>query len=211
MNRAALKQEAKNAMNSAQPNPVLVTLAMFGILIGAGFVSGIVMGILSFLGYFGAFLGSLVSLAVVLCAYTVVFGYYSYSLKVFKREAVGIPELWSYIGQLLKIIGLFLWMALFIMLWSMLLYIPGIIAAIRYSQAIFIMIENPEKGIRECVNESKMMMQGRWGEYFVLCLSFIPWVLLTSVTLIIAGLYVIPYMCTTMAGYYEMIKNAPRG
>ena len=44
-------------------------------------------------------------------------------------------------------------MSLFIMLWSCLCYIPGIIAALRYSQAFYILAEDPNKGIRQCVNE----------------------------------------------------------
>ena len=105
-----------------------------------------------------------------------------------------------------KVFGLSLWMSLFIFLWACLCYIPGIIAALRYSQAFYILAENPEKGIRQCVNESKMMMSGRLWEYFVLQLSFILWTLLGAVTCGIANLYVTPYMTITNAGYYLSLK-----
>ena len=90
--------------------------------------------------------------------------------------------------------------------WSLLCFIPGIIAGLRYSQAFFILAENPEKGIRQCVNESKVLMSGRLWEFFVLQLSFIPWLILTSITCGIAGLYVTPYTTITYAGYYLSLK-----
>lgn len=87
--------------------------------------------------------------------------------------------------MLLKIFGLSLWMGLFIMLWSCLCYIPGIIAALRYSQAFYILAEDPNKGIRQCVNESKELMSGHLWEFFVrsfpsssgICLQVLPAVL----------------------------------
>ena len=97
-------------------------------------------------------------------------------------------------------------MCLFIMLWSCLCYIPGIIAMLRYSQAFYILAEDPNKGIRQCVNESKELMSGHLWEFFVLQLSFILWYLLTGVTCGIASLYVTPYTEITNAGYYLSLK-----
>ena len=62
-----------------------------------------------------------------------------------------------------------LFQSLFIFLWSLLLIVPGIIAAIRYSQAFFILADDPSKGIRQCMDESKAMMNGNKMKYF--CLS----------------------------------------
>ena len=164
----------------------------------------------AFLNYapsIGAFLIYLVVAIVIgLLIGTVQFGYYAYSLKVFKHEEAGISELLAYFPMLLKIFGLSLWMGLFIMLWSCLCYIPGIIAALRYSQAFYILAEDPNKGIRQCVNESKELMSGHLWEFFVLQLSFILWYLLTGVTCGIASLYVTPYTEITNAGYYLSLK-----
>ena len=127
-------------------------------------------------------------------------------VKVFKHEETGVGELFGYFSLFLKIFGLSLWISLFVWLWSLLCFIPGIIAGLRYSQAFFILAENPEKGIRQCVNESKVLMSGRLWEFFVLQLSFIPWLILTSITCGIAGLYVTPYTTITYAGYYLSLK-----
>ena len=50
-------------------------------------------------------------------------------------------------------------MGLFVFLWALLLFIPGIIAAYRYALAPYLMAQYPEKGIRECVDESKALMR----------------------------------------------------
>ena len=43
---------------------------------------------------------------------------------------------------------------LFVGLWSLLFWIPGIIAAYRYSQAYYILAENPDKGIMDCIRRA---------------------------------------------------------
>ena len=201
MNRALLKQDAKDAMKAANPHPVLTTLVFWAIQLAAQIILGIVSSICGFTTYFAAAISSgmyedsaflnyapsigafliylVVAIVIGLLIGTVQFGYYAYSLKVFKHEEAGISELLAYFPMLLKIFGLSLWMSLFIMLWSCLCYIPGIIAALRYSQAFYILAEDPNKGIRQCVNESKELMSGHLWEYFVLQLSFILWYLLS--------------------------------
>ena len=230
MNRALLKQDAKNAMSMANPHPVLTTLAFMAIQVAAqvvlylvstifGVASCLTMGIMMESGGYysdysaantvstaGILIYLVVAVLLSLVLGVVQFGYTAYSLKVFKGEETGVNELFSHFSMIFKVFGLSLWMGLFIFLWSCLCYIPGIIAALRYSQAFYILAENPDKGIRQCVNESKMMMSGRLWEYFVLQLSFILWTLLGAVTCGIANLYVTPYMTITNAGYYLSLK-----
>ena len=96
---------------------------------------------------------------------------------------------------------------IFVMLWTCLLIIPGIIMAYAYSQSFRIMIENPELSPMECIRESKRIMKGRKLDLFVLQLSFIPWILLVAVTLGIASIYVYPYMQLTETNFYHKIKE----
>lgn len=215
MNRALLKQDAKNAMRLANPHPVLTTLVLLVVFIALYFVMGIVVSVFSLTGFItgydsvnalGMSLATILNFVIGLVMLVVVFGYTAYSLKVFKQEDTGIQELFAYFPMLLKIIGLSLWIVLFTMLWSCLCIIPGIIAGLRYSQAYFVLAENPDMSIRDCVNESKALMSGRLWEFFVLQLSFIPWILLSYVTCGIALLYVVPYMQITQAGYYLSLK-----
>lgn len=215
MNRALLKQDAKDAMRLANPHPVLTTLILLVVSIAGTFLINIITGIFGFtgavLGYgsanmLDAFLSMVAAIVVEVVLGAVQFGYAVYCLKVFKQEDTGINELFSYFPMMLKVLGLTIWMSLFIALWSCLCVIPGIIAALRYSQAFFVLAENPDLSIRDCVNESKMLMSGRLWELFVLQLSFLPWLLLVTVTCGIATLYVEPYMQITFAGYYLSLK-----
>ena len=100
--------------------------------------------------------------------------------------------------------------AVFTMLWSMLFIIPGIIKAISYSMSYFILSENDDMTALEALNESKRITQGRKGDLFVLYLSFIPWFLLCMITFGLAYIYVGPYMQTTLANYYNKIKDTTK-
>ena len=53
-----------------------------------------------------------------------------------------------------------------IFLWSLLLFVPGIIAGIRYSMTFFILADNPNITAREAINKSKDMIEGRKYEFF---------------------------------------------
>ena len=92
---------------------------------------------------------------------------------------------------------------LFTFLWSLLFYIPGIIKAISYSQAMYIVAENPGISALEAINRSKAMMHGHKMDYFVLGFSFIGWALLGAITFGIAYIYVIPYMSATMVNFHN--------
>ena len=214
MNRALLKQDAKEAMRSANPSPVLTTLAFFAISLAFTFFANIFTLIQAFSGKSGSdgFIGWLVY-AVITILFSLLlgciqFGYYVYSLKVFKKQDPGITELFSHFPMLLKVLGLSLYMSILVWLWSLLLFIPGIIAALRYSQAFFVLAENPDWSAGDCIRESKKLMKGHLVEYIFLLLSFFFWGLLTLITFGLASLYVLPYMQVTFAGYYLSLKPA---
>lgn len=125
MNRALLKQDAKDAMKAANPHPVLTTLVFWAIQLAAQIILGIVSSICGFTTYFSAAISSgmyedsaflnyapsigafliylVVAIVIGLLIGTVQFGYYAYSLKVFKHEEAGISELLAYFPMLLKI------------------------------------------------------------------------------------------------------------
>lgn len=93
-----------------------------------------------------------------------------------------------------KSIGLAFMKGLYIALWSMLLVIPGIIAAYRYAMADYILYQNPEMGVMDALRESKQRMVGRKWRMFCLEISFIGWQMLALVPawllLIGGGVYV---------------------
>ena len=69
---------------------------------------------------------------------------------------------------------------IFVCLWSMLLVVPGIIAAIRYSQAFYVLADDPDARPMECIRRSKELMNGNKGKFTLLTLSFLPWLILAA-------------------------------
>lgn len=96
---------------------------------------------------------------------------------------------------------------IFVSLWSMLFLIPGIIAALKYSMAYYIKIDNPSMSAMECIKASKEMMKGHCGEYFVLFLSFIGFAIVGALCLGLGGLWLTPYMSMSQAFFYLKIKG----
>ena len=102
----------------------------------------------------------------------------------------------------------YLLMTIFILLWCLLLIVPGIIAAFSYSMTFYIIADNPEIGPLEAIRKSKEMMRGMKWKYFCLSFRFIGWSLLCLLTLCIGYLWLMPYMMTSMAEFYEDLKKA---
>ena len=103
----------------------------------------------------------------------------------------------------IKVIGL---MSIYIFLWCLLLFIPGIIKSYSYCFAPYISMDNDELTAEECINESMKLTNGYKMKLFLLDLSFIGWYLLCIVTLGIAILWVVPYHETARIALYEDIK-----
>lgn len=219
MDRVQLKMDAKAAMQQANPHPVLVSLVYMVILAAISFVISMMSGFSSVFTalvsdpdaaaaiYAGMMIPSLLlSLVSTLVTGFLQMGYTAYTLRVINRQPAGINDLFAYARYCLKIWGLNIVMGFFVFAWSLLLWVPGIVAMYRYSQAYYILAENPEKGIMDCINESKAMMYGHKMDKFVLDLSFILWFLLAGVTCGLAGLYVTPYVEITNAAFYNSLK-----
>ncbi len=98
--------------------------------------------------------------------------------------------------------------SLFTFLWSLLFIIPGIIKALAYSQAPYIIAENPNMPAMEALRQSERMMAGRKMDYFVLNLSFIGWALLAIPTLGLIAIWLEPYMQMTMINFYSDLKSS---
>ncbi len=189
MNRAQLKAAAKQQIKGN---------------IGTLFLITLVIGAASFLVALIPVVGALVSTLVITPAATLAVSMIYLDLAKnmtpdFSKLADGFKDFWSAF-KVTFLIGLF------VMLWSLLLFIPGIIKAISYSMSMYILAENKGMSAREAIGRSKEMMDGHKMEFFVLNLSFIGWILLCYVTLGIALIWVLPYINTTLANFYQAIK-----
>lgn len=96
---------------------------------------------------------------------------------------------------------------LYVVLWGLLLIIPGIIAAVSYSMTFYIMADDPSLEPVQAIDRSKKMMYGYKMKYFTLSLRFILLAFLCVLTLGIGFLWLIPYINIVNARFYDDIKG----
>ena len=81
----------------------------------------------------------------------------------------------------LELAWLMLVINLLVMIWTIFLVIPGLIALYRYRQAWYLKSENPGWSAMKCLSESGRMMRGFKWRAFCLDFSFIGWFLILGV------------------------------
>jgi uncharacterized membrane protein len=117
-------------------------------------------------------------------------GYSIFALALFRNEEPGISQIFYGFERFGQSLGLYLLICIFVLLWFLIPVagvVLSIIAVLRYSQAFYIMADNPGLGINECITRSKMMMMGNKTKYFILGLSFIGWVILAAIPPVLAA------------------------
>lgn len=100
-------------------------------------------------------------------------------------------------------LGAYLLVALFTLLWLLLLIIPGIIAAHAYSQTLYILAGDRSVGPLEAIRRSKQMMAGKKWKLFCLNLWFMCLSILCLFTLGIGLLWLFPYMNASFAAFHD--------
>ena len=178
-------------------------------------------------------------LFVLLIAGPLTLGCSIFALSIFRNEEASIGQIFYGFERFGKALGLALLVTLFVILWFL---IPvaglalGVIAAFKYSQVFFIMADNPDIGIVECIARSKHIMDGNKAKLFVLELTFIGWGILASIPtamlevmarndpmmllspgyhlisfVLSAGfMFLMAYVMVTTAGFYEMASGLLR-
>lgn len=98
-------------------------------------------------------------------------------------------------------------MGIKLFLWSLLLFIPGIIKSFSYAMTPFILVEYPDLSASEAIQLSRRMMSGHKFDLFYLYLSFIGWFIVGVISLGIGFLWIMPYMTGSIAAFYEDVKS----
>jgi uncharacterized membrane protein len=140
------------------------------------------------------------------------FGVVTFFLALSRGEEVSIGQLfkgfegWNRYGTTLAT-GILV--IIFTFLWTLLLIVPGIIASIAYSQTFYILVDNPDISPLDAIKKSKQMMRGYKWKYFCLGLRFMGWILLCILTLGIGFLWLMPYLQTSSAKFYDDLRANP--
>ena len=129
-----------------------------------------------------------------------------FTLSVSRREKPEIGQLFSGFDRFGTHLAAYLLQTLFVCLWTLLLIIPGIIAALSYSMTYFIIAEDSSISASEAITKSKKMMKGNKWKLSYLGFRFTGWFLLVMLSFGIGFLWVGPYMYVSYAKFYDDLK-----
>ena len=129
-----------------------------------------------------------------------------FTLSVSRKEKPEIGQLFSGFDRFGTHLAAYLLQTLFVCLWTLLLIIPGIIAALSYSMTYFIIAEDSSISASEAITKSKKMMKGNKWKLSYLGFRFTGWFLLAMLSCGIGFLWVGPYMYVSYAKFYDDLK-----
>lgn len=135
----------------------------------------------------------------------IIFAASMYFLHLYREEEKDITFLFERFT--LRVYGVYLLAAVYTILWSLLLLIPGIMKSYSYAMATYIIEDNPDVGPEEAIKRSMRMMEGHRMQLFLLELSFLGWAFLCILTLGIGFFWLSPYIETSRAAFYEDVKQ----
>jgi uncharacterized membrane protein len=188
-----LRARARGQLQGKWTNPVLVTLIFLVIFI-----------LVSYLPVVGS------GLTLILSG-PLYFGYSQYCLNFKRGNNPKFDDLFSGFKNLGSSIALYFIMWIFILLWSLLLIVPGIIAGIRYSMSFYVLCDKPDIGALNALNKSKEIMRENKMQLFLLWLSFIGWAVCCIFTFGVGFLWLMPYVSLSIVNFYEEARSVPAG
>ncbi len=112
------------------------------------------------------------SIVVSLLSIFLSFGYKAVMLLRVRRHAVSSRDLRVGFRMFGRVFCLAVLSGIYIMLWSCLFFVPGLIAAYRYRFAPYLLFDHPEMSAAQALRESCRLTRGQKGTLFRLDLSF---------------------------------------
>lgn len=187
----------------------------------------VVLGLFSYIPLLAPLLAILVAGVAQICLSSVALG------VVYNNPDFNITTPFKDMRVLLKATMLGIITTILIGIGVELFIIPGVIVALSLSQVMYILLENPDLSIGECIKESRKMMKGHKLELFMLQLSFFGLFLLLTVpfltiailflngivfsitilvivfliTAAIIVIFIVTYSTIVLANFYDSIKQ----
>jgi uncharacterized membrane protein len=129
-----------------------------------------------------------------------------FSLNISRGREATLEQIFQGFQRFSTALGAYVLMVLFVALWTLLLIVPGIIAALSYSMTFYIIADDHSIKAEEALRKSKAMMDGNKLKLFYLCLRFFLLALLCVLTLGIGFFWLIPFIHITMAKFYDDVR-----
>jgi len=227
LNRKEIKLRAKQLIRTGQVSP----LVMGAILVAVSFVLNRMVSLLEYGTFFPTFdvrqymefaaNGDILSMEALLPAAKTGLSVTFFSLLVslfitvlsggFCQYCMGIRQglQMPYASLLdgLSVAGKLIWCSILIwiktFLWSMLFVIPGVVAMYRYRFAYYNILTDSSLSAGEAISLSCRQTDGMKMDLFVLDLSFFGWSILSSITMGLLEIWLLPYITLSDLAYFE--------
>ena len=134
-------------------------------------------------------------------------GYADFNLALVDHREAGYGQLFRYFPYWTNAVLTKILKTLYVVLWTLLLIVPGIIAAYSYAMTDYILAEHPEMTANKAIAASKEMMRGNKWRLFCLHFSFVGWAILCAMTFGIGNLWLTPYENAANAAFYREISG----
>jgi len=148
-----------------------------------------------------------VGLAAILVAGPMMLGAATFSLSLSRGKDAKLEQLFDGFRYFTSALLTYLLSLVYVLLWLLLLIVPGIIAALSYAMVFYILADDPMLKPQDVLTRSKQMMDGYKLKLFYLFLRFLLLAILCVLTLGIGFLFLIPYIHITLAKFYDDLKN----
>ena len=188
MSRSEIKRKAREQLGGN----IFATPWLIAILVAL--IASAILGVSSFIAFI--FIGP------------ITFGLSSLFLKQARdRKTMDIVGLFGGFNDFGQTFLLGFLSTLFISLWSLLFVIPGIVKTYSYSMIYYIKADHPEYDWKQCIDESRRIMNGHKMDLFLLQLSFIGWHILSVFTLGILEIWILPWQKISETKFILEIKD----
>lgn len=215
MDRKQIKVDAKDAIRGS--NWILFSVAMiiwscilgllctvYGILFGVVAAVAKAIGIAAVGVILYAILGIFGIILLIGFYGTIMVSTYKNALELWDGMSVDLFQISKYTKYIINNAG-----CMWSLTWRMMIPIPflNIYLALRCCMNMFVKADNPYMKAKFCAKRSSQLTKGHVWDLVVFSLSYIPWFILGSFTCGLAMFYVMPYMCTALAGVYRTYKD----
>lgn len=162
-------------------NPQIKNLFLGFKYFGKNFLLQLIIGIFTFMWSIAVYIPAIILMAIIIIV-----------------GGSGSPMSYTYIPSLQSDIGIIIFLVIILVVCAVIIYI----ITARYSMTFLILNDNQNFAVMECIEASKIMMEGHKIRYFLMNLSFIGWDILAVFTLGIGYLWLRPYKYATTASFY---------
>ena len=186
IDRSSIKIEAKGILRTARVSPLLVAAVVIAVqFILERIVTLVETGSLFFYNTYASYYYD-----------ALVRGDYDALMSL-------VASLLDGLGVAGKLIWCCIQITVRVFLWSLLLFIPGIIAAYRYRFAYYNILTDGSLSASEAIALSSRQTVGMKMDLFVLDLSFIGWEIVSNFTYGLLNIWLMPYKTLAELAYFE--------